>query len=190
MNDSIFANWLRLELEEREWDYAQAAQHANVAERTVSEVMGGTLAPDLDFLISMAAALRLPPEELVYQASYFPVTAADETQLLEFFEAPATREYVLRITFSAWLRAEMRQRRWTPAQLARQSQQLTLKDVLSGQRTPSYIVRERLARTLGVPAAEVHHRAGAQALRGKNGTTVGNETERGVENESRILSMA
>ena len=59
-------------------------------------------------------------------------------------------------TFGEWLKNQLQERRWSAAKLARRSQLATITTILEGRREPSFIVRERLAQGLGLPAAEVH----------------------------------
>ena len=61
------------------------------------------------------------------------------------------------LTFGEWLTAELQARRWTPAELARRSNLSSVEGFLNDLE-PSYVVRIRLARALGLSEQTVHAR--------------------------------
>lgn len=59
-----FGNWLRQEVNKRQWSYAELARRSNVKTTQISRVVKGTQGAGPDLCISIAKGLELPREEV------------------------------------------------------------------------------------------------------------------------------
>jgi transcriptional regulator with XRE-family HTH domain len=61
-----FQDWLRVELDKRNWTYADLSERAGIGRSTVSMVMSGARNPGPEFLLGISDALNVP-EIVVFQ---------------------------------------------------------------------------------------------------------------------------
>ena len=59
-----FGNWLRQEVNKRQWSYAELARRSNVKTTQISRVVKGTQGAGPDLCIAIAKGLELPREEV------------------------------------------------------------------------------------------------------------------------------
>jgi len=68
MNNTEFINWLRKELQERDWSQNELARRAGFTSAGVSLVMTGERNPGPEFCQAIARVLKLPQEEVFLRA--------------------------------------------------------------------------------------------------------------------------
>lgn len=66
IKNNNFGTWLKDVLISRGWSQAELARRANLSKSAINGVIKGTRNPGRDFIIVLAKALTLPPEELLY----------------------------------------------------------------------------------------------------------------------------
>lgn len=69
-----FVNWLKGEIEARQWTQSEFAKRASLAPSTVSMVLKLQKSPGMSFCKRAAAALNLPPSEVMRRAGHLPDT--------------------------------------------------------------------------------------------------------------------
>lgn len=69
-----FANWLRGELEKRQWDQAELVRRSRLDSSQVSRFLSGERKAGAAASMKLARALHLPPEEVFRQAGLLPKT--------------------------------------------------------------------------------------------------------------------
>ena len=79
MIKSEFVIWLQSEMEKRGWNHTDLANEAGLSRRAVGNVLRQEREPGKVFLISIARALRLPPETVFRMAGLLP-EAPEETE--------------------------------------------------------------------------------------------------------------
>lgn len=67
-----FADWLRLELQQRGWDQAELARRSQTTTALISRMLSGERHPGAVVARRLARALHLPPEELFRRAGLLP----------------------------------------------------------------------------------------------------------------------
>lgn len=72
METIAFITWLQSELDKRGWSQADLARAIRMTTATVSRVMSGDRKPGIEFLIALAGALKVPPEEIYRAAGLLP----------------------------------------------------------------------------------------------------------------------
>lgn len=74
MSEYDFILWLREEINQHGWKQSDFARKADLAVSTVSMVLKMQKKPGVSFCKRTAAALNLPPEEILIRAGYIPDT--------------------------------------------------------------------------------------------------------------------
>lgn len=90
-----FVEWLQAELKTRDWTQADLARRSRVSQTHLSRIMNDMRKPGPDALVSIARALRIPPEDVFRQAGIIPPTSAtltprDERLFADLVEKLAT----------------------------------------------------------------------------------------------------
>ena len=84
--DKDFSEWLINELKNRNWSQSELATKAGLHRQVVSSYIGGQRQkPDVEILVAIARALKIPPEQIFRAAGYLPESkdiTPDEEQLL------------------------------------------------------------------------------------------------------------
>ena len=70
--ETEFVDWLQRQLNERGMDQAELTRRGNISSGQVSRVMSGQRGAGIDFLLGVARALRLAPEEVFRAAGVLP----------------------------------------------------------------------------------------------------------------------
>lgn len=78
-----FHNWLQQEMKKRGWSQADLAREAGLSRGAVGNVLRQEREPGKGFLIGIAQALRLPPEEVFRIAGILPDTNEDDSYAKE-----------------------------------------------------------------------------------------------------------
>lgn len=86
-----FVEWLQAELKARDWTQADLARRSRVSQTHLSRIMNDMRKPGPEALVSIARALRIPPEEAFRQAGIIPpstahLTPRDEALFAELIE--------------------------------------------------------------------------------------------------------
>lgn len=80
----LFGEWLSHQIYMRQWDQKMLAHMSGVTAAQISRIINGTRRPGPESLMGIAAALKMPPEELYRRAGLLPpkrgVTPADLTR--------------------------------------------------------------------------------------------------------------
>lgn len=80
-----FIDWLREELNKRDWSQSELARRGNISASMVSMVLSGTSKPGANFCAGVARALNLSPEAVMQQAGILK-KRPQQTQTSEFLE--------------------------------------------------------------------------------------------------------
>ena len=80
MND--FPDWLRKELEKRNWSQADLARRSGISAPQITRVLSGERSFSSDSLLAIAKAFKLPPEH-VFQAAGILPPKSEEDKLIE-----------------------------------------------------------------------------------------------------------
>lgn len=100
--DIDFAEWLNKQLQVRNWSQSELANKAGIHRQVISSYIGGQRQkPDAEILLTIARALKLPPEEVLRAAKLLPQvseTTEKHTNLVHLFDLlpPEEQERVLR----------------------------------------------------------------------------------------------
>lgn len=76
MSEEDFIRWLKEEIEARQWTQSEFAKQSGLAPSTVSMVLKLQKSPGTSFCKRAAAALNLPPSEVMRRAGHLPDTQA------------------------------------------------------------------------------------------------------------------
>lgn len=72
MGQEDFALWLKGELEAQGWKQADLARATGLHSGTIANVLNGQRKPGVDFVLAVARALRVSPEDLYRRAGLLP----------------------------------------------------------------------------------------------------------------------
>jgi transcriptional regulator with XRE-family HTH domain len=67
-----FTLWLRAELDAQGWKQADLARATGLSSGAISNVLNGQRQPSVDFVLAVARALRVSPEDLYRRAGLLP----------------------------------------------------------------------------------------------------------------------
>ncbi len=99
MDTMTFAEWLRVELDWRDWSKADLARAAGISAPHVTRIMNSEQSPGTETILAIARALSKPPEEVFRRAVGLPLNE-ESPGLLEWVEifvsaTPEQREEIL-----------------------------------------------------------------------------------------------
>lgn len=82
---NAFANWVNEQLDDRKWSQAELARKAGISRATISKLLSYNedQMPTAETLVSIARALRFPPEYVFRKAGILPVEPDDDPSLAE-----------------------------------------------------------------------------------------------------------
>lgn len=79
--NTTFINWLNEVLADKGWSQADLSKRAEVSTSMISSVLSGRREPGINFLSSVASALRVAPEDLYRLAGLLPSEKQDDETL-------------------------------------------------------------------------------------------------------------
>lgn len=77
-----FIQWLKLELEKRSWRQIDLAKRAYIDQGLLSRILNGITNAGPDTCISIARALKIPPEQIFRRAALLPKLLAPENDII------------------------------------------------------------------------------------------------------------
>lgn len=80
--NTIFIDWLNSTLNEKGWSQAELSKRANISTSMISSVLSGRREPGTNFCNSVAAVLRIPPEDVYRVAGLLPSEPEPEDRTL------------------------------------------------------------------------------------------------------------
>ena len=75
----LFGEWLSHQIYMRQWDQKMLAHMSGVTAAQISRIISGTRRPGPESLTGIAAALKVPPEDLFRRAGLLPMPASATT---------------------------------------------------------------------------------------------------------------
>jgi transcriptional regulator with XRE-family HTH domain len=76
-----FADWLKVELNKRNWDQAELVRRSGVTSAQISRVVTGVRGAGPELSIAIGKGLNLPPEEVFRARGWLPSQTEKESEL-------------------------------------------------------------------------------------------------------------
>ena len=88
--EMLFGEWLSHQIYMRQWDQKMLAHMSGVTAAQISRIINGTRRPGPESLMGIAAALKVPPEELFRRAGLLPPRGATANDMARYDDMVAT----------------------------------------------------------------------------------------------------
>ena len=101
--DNDFSDWLRIELDKRQWTQAELAHSAGVSRAVVNKLLSRKTYPQPDTLQAIGRAFKIPVETVYRAAGWLPPEPEEEAfeaeiiHKLKLIKSPKRRKTALRL---------------------------------------------------------------------------------------------
>jgi transcriptional regulator with XRE-family HTH domain len=111
MDKLNFIEWMEIQLEQKGWSRSDLARTSGISASHISRILNGEVSPSADYMVSIASALHVPPEEVFRVAGLLPPHREQPPGFLEWMDLFLSASEEQREELLAYARFQAERRR-------------------------------------------------------------------------------